>query len=121
MIGDLRFACRQLVKAPGFTLAAVLVLGLGIGANTAMFNVIDQMLFAPPGYERPEQMVQVFSQDKKNPKSFWEFSYPTYVDIRDQNSVFSAMAAHNVTMVGVGEKGDTRRVFAAVVTANYFS
>jgi predicted permease len=121
MMGDLRFAFRQLVKAPGFTVAAVLVLGLGIGANTAVFSLVDKMLFAPPGYPRAEEMVQLFSQDEKNPKSYKAFSYPTYCDIRDQSSAFAGVAAHNVTMIGLGEKGNTRRVFAALVTANYFS
>src|SRR5947209_50470 len=121
MIADLRFAFRQLVKAPGFTLAAILVLALGIGANTAVFSLVDTLLFAPPGYAGPNELVQMFSQDTKNPKTFRAFSYPTYSDIRDQNSVFSAVAAHNVAMVGLGDKGETRRVFAAIVSANYFS
>ena len=121
MIGDFRFAFRQLVKAPGFTLAAILVLALGIGANTAVFSLVHTMLFAPPGYARPGELVQLFSQDTKNPKTFRAFCYPTYTDIRDQNSVFSGFMAYNVSMVGLGEKGNTRRVFASIVSANYFS
>lgn len=119
MMQDLRFAIRQLWKAPGFTIAAVLVLTLGIGANTAIFSLVHTMLFAPPGYARPDELVQIFSQDTKNPKSFREFSYPTLNDIRAQNSVFSGVAGFNVAMVGVGEKTNTRRTFASVVTANY--
>src|SRR6266403_2899340 len=119
MIQDLQFACRQLMKAPGFAIAAVFVLALGIGANTAVFSLVNTMLFAPPGYARPTELVQVFSQDKKNPKSFRAFSYPTLTDIRAQNPVFSGVAAHTVAMVGVGEKGNTRRVFADIVSADY--
>jgi hypothetical protein len=114
MIQDFRFACRQLMKAPGFALAAIFVLALGIGANTAVFSLVNTMLFAPPGYARPHELVQVFSQDKKNPKSFRAFSYPTLTDIRAQNSVFFGVAGHNVAMVGLGEKGNTRRVFADI-------
>jgi hypothetical protein len=121
VIGDFRFAIRQLLKAPGFTTAAVLVLALGIGANTAIFSLVHTMLFAPPGYARPNELVQLFSQDTKNPKTFRAFSYPTYIDIRDQNAAFSGLAAHNVAMVGIGEKGNTRRAFASIVSANYFS
>src|SRR5256714_146631 len=120
MTHDFRFALRQLWKAPGFTIAAVLVLTLGIGANTAIFSLVHTMLFAPPGYARPEELVQIFSQDTKNPKSFREFSYPTLNDIRQQNSVFSGVAGFNVGMVGIGEKNNTRRTFVSLVTANYF-
>jgi putative ABC transport system permease protein len=120
MMHDLRFAVRQLWKAPGFTIAAVLVLTLGIGANTAVFSLVHTMLFAPPGYARPNELVQIFSQDTKNPKSFREFSYPTLNDIREQNSVFSSVAGFNVGMVGIGEKNNTRRTFVSLVSANYF-
>jgi predicted permease len=119
MMHDLRFAVRQLWKAPGFTIAAVLVLTLGIGANTAVFSLVHTMLFAPPGYTRPDELVQIFSQDTKNPKSFREFSYPTFDDIRAQNSVFSGVAAFNVGLAGIGEQNNTRRTFISMVTANY--
>src|SRR5688500_2301410 len=104
MINDLRFAFRQLWKSPSFTIAAVAVLALGIGTNTAIFSLVNAMLFQPPAYERPAEIVQVFSQDKKNPKSFRAFSYPTYCDIRDKNDVFAGVLAHNSTVVGLGEK-----------------
>ena len=120
MIDDLRFAFRQLLKAPAFSIGAVLVLTLGIGVNTAVFSLVHTMLFAPPGYARPNEAVQIFSQDTKNPKSYRQFSYPTLLDIREQNSVFSGVAGYNVAMVGVGEKNNTRRTFASLVTANYF-
>jgi predicted permease len=119
MMQDIRFAIRQLWKAPGFTIAAVLVLTLGIGANTAVFSLVHTLLFAPPGYARPNELVQIFSQDTKNPKSFRAFSYPTLNDIRAQNSVFSGVAGFNVGMVGIGEQNNTRRTFVSLVSANY--
>ncbi len=121
MLHDFRFAFRQLVKARAFTAAAVIVLALGIGANTAIFSLMNTLLFQPPHYAKANEVVQVFSQDKKNPKTFRGFSYPTYLDIRDQNSVFSGVMAHNLAMVGLGDKGNTRRAFTDVVSANYFS
>src|SRR5947208_2245408 len=121
MIHDFRFAFRQLIKAPGFTFAAVLVLALGIGANTAVFSLVNTLFFAPPAYAKPHKMVQLFSQDKKDPKKFRGFSYPTYRDIREQNTVFSDAMAFNLALIGLGQKGDTRRTFAAVVSSNYFS
>jgi len=121
MIQDFRFAFRLLVKAPGFTIAAVLVLALGIGANTAVFSLVNKLFFATPAYARPHEMVQLFSQDKKDPKKFRGFSYPTYRDIREQNTVFSDVMTFRFALVGLGQKGDTRRAFASVVSSNYFS
>src|SRR5947207_662290 len=121
MIQDSKFAVRQLLKAPGFTTAAVIVLALGIGANTAVFSLVQTLFFAPPAYTRPSELVQVFSQDKKSPKTYRGFSYPTYQDIRAQNSVFTDTMAYNLALVGIGQKGDTRRAFGAIVSSNYFS
>src|SRR6185369_13072534 len=121
MIHDFRFAFRQLIKAPGFTFAAVLVLALGIGVNTAVFTLVNALFFAPPAYAKPHEMVQLFSQDKKDPKKFRGFSYPAYLDIREHNTVFTDVMSFNLTLVGIGQKGDTRRAFSALVTSNYFS
>src|ERR1043166_52311 len=121
MIQDLKFAVRQLFKAPGFTIAATIVLALGIGANTAVFSLVNTLLFAPPSYANPHEVVQLFSQDKKNPKTFRGFSYLLYLDIRAQNTVFSDVTAFNLALVGLGQKGDTRRAFAAIVSSNYFT
>src|SRR3979411_967165 len=109
MIQDFRFALRQLWKSPGFTIAAVGVLALGIGTNTAIFSLVNTMLFKPPAYKQPSETVQLFSQDKKNPKSFRAFSYPTYCDIREQETVFSGVLAHDDIIVGLREKGNHRR------------
>src|ERR1700674_3576349 len=121
MIQDFRFALRQLWKAPGFTIAAVAVLALGIGTNTAIFSLVNTMLFKPPAFKRPSEIVQLFSQDKKDPKIFRAFSYPTYCDIREQNTVFSGVIAHDDIIVGVGEKGITHRTLADLGTPHYFS
>src|SRR6202048_591736 len=121
MIRDFKFAFRQLFKAPAFTIAAATVLALGIGVNTAVFSLVNTVFFAPPAYIKPHEMVQLFSQDKKDPKKFRGFSYPTYLDIREQNTVFSDVMSFNLAFVGLGQKGDTRRAFSAVVTSNYFS
>jgi predicted permease len=121
MVQDLRFAVRQLFKAPGFTIAAVTVLALGIGVNTGVFSLVNTLFFAPPAYAKPHEVVQLFSQDKKNPKKFRGFSYPTYLDIRKQKTVFNDAMSFNLSLIGIGQKGDTRRAFAAIVSSNYFS
>jgi predicted permease len=121
MIRDLKFAFRQLFKAPAFTISAITVLALGIGVNTAVFTLVNTLFFAPPAYAKPQEVVQLFSQDKKDPKKFRGFSYPTYLDIREHNTVFSDVMGFNLALVGLGQKGDTRRAFSAIVTSNYFS
>ena len=121
MVQDLRFAVRQLFKAPGFTIAAVTVLALGIGVNTAVFSLVNTLFFAPPAYAKPHEVVQLFSQDKKNPKKFRGFSYPTYLDVCKQNTVFTDAMSFNLSLIGIGQKGDTRRAFSAIVSSNYFS
>src|SRR6266496_5401823 len=121
MIRDFKFAFRQLFKAPAFMISAVTVLALGIGVNTAVFTLVNRLFFAPPAYAKPHEMVQLFSQDKKDPKKFRGFSYPTYLEIREQNMVFSDVMAFNLAFIGLGQKGDTRRAFSAIVTSNYFS
>ena len=74
MIHDFRFACRQLMKAPGFAIAAVLVLALGIGANTAVFSLVNTMLFAPPGYARAAlSSSRSFPRTKRTQKVFAPF------------------------------------------------
>src|SRR5437660_11263269 len=110
---DVKFAFRQLFKAPGFTIASATVLALGIGVNTAVFSLVNTLFFAPPSYARPHEMVQLFSQDKKDPKKCRGFSYPTYLDIRQQNTVFSDVMACNMALIGLGQSGYTRRALIA--------
>jgi len=121
MIQDFRFAFRQLWKSPSFTIAAVAVLALGIGVNTAIFSLVNVLVFQPPSYQQPAEIVQLFSQDKKDPQNFRTFSYPTYCDVRDQNTVFSGLLAHDDSVVGIGEKGNFRRAVVDIVSSNYFS
>ncbi|MCA1657662.1 MAG: ABC transporter permease, partial [Verrucomicrobiaceae bacterium] len=120
-MNDIRFAFRQLRKSPGFTIIAVLTLALGIGVNTAIFSLVNVLIFEPPAYKQPAEILQLFSQDKKDPKNFRAFSYPTYCDIRDQNAVFSGLLARDGTIVGVAEKGNFRRAVIDIVSSNYFS
>src|SRR5262245_40343776 len=121
MLNDVKFAIRRLFKAPGFTVSAVIVLALGIGVNTAVFVIVHTLLLAAPAFSKPEELVQVFSQDKKNPAAYRGFSYPTYRDIREGNDVFTDVMGWNLAFVGLGRKGDTRRSVAASVSSNYFS
>src|SRR5436190_8660790 len=117
---DIKFGVRLLLRHRGFTVIAALVLALGIGANTAVFTLINTMLIKPrPGVPDAE-LVGVFSRDRTQPDVYRGFSYPNYADLRDRADLFQSLTAHDFAMVGVTEGATTRRVFADVITANYF-
>jgi predicted permease len=121
-LSDLRYAVRTLGKSPGFTSLAVLVLALGIGLNTAVFSLVNMLLLRPmPGESQPGRVVGLYSFDKTRSDTYRDFSYPNYVDIRDRNQVFSQTTALTLGMVGIGDGDLTRRQFAFIVPANFFS
>ena len=119
LLQDLRFGVRTLRSAPGFTLVAVLVLALGIGANSAMFTLVNALLLRPLA-GRADEMVGLYTHDRTKPDSYRGFSYPNYVDIRDHNDVFDGLMAHTFAMVGLPTGDTTRRTFVEVVSSNYF-
>lgn len=119
-VQDVRYALRLLRKAPGFTAVAVLVLALGIGANAAMFSLVNAFLLRPLAGSDDGVLYGLFSRDRTKPDSWRAFSYPNYRDIRDRNEVFASLLAHNLTMVGIRDGGSTRRAMAGLVSANYF-
>ena len=121
LVHDLRFGIRMLSKNPGFTLAAVLVLALGIGANTAMFSVINVVLLKPLAIQKSEELTGVYSLDTTKPGAYRAFSYPNYADLRDNNGVFTSLLAHNLSFAGLLEGATTRRAFTEIVSSNYFA
>jgi macrolide transport system ATP-binding/permease protein len=118
---DIRYGVRMLFKQPGFSLAAVVVLALGIGGSTAMFSVVNALLLKPMLIRDSKQIVGVYSRDSKKPDSYRAFSYPNYVDLRDKNAAFADLMAHTVALIGIAEGDTTRRVFSDVISSNYFS
>ena len=118
---DIRYAARVLLKAPGFAVVAVLTLALGIGANTAIFSLVNAVLLQPINIHNPKEIVGCYSVDIHKPEASRAFSYPNYADLREQNSVFSSLAAHTITQVGLTEGETTRHVFADIVSSNYFA
>jgi putative ABC transport system permease protein len=88
---DLKFALRSLRKSPGFALLAVIVMALGIGANTAVFSVVDAVLLKPLAYENPQRIVTLSSLWKKN-GSRGQASAPDFHDWHDQSTAFTSMA-----------------------------
>src|SRR5258705_3379745 len=91
MLNDLRFALRQLRKNPGFTAVAVLTLALGIGANTAIFSIVNAVLLRPFPYQAPERLVII--QERDSAGNGFSPSYPNFVDWRAQNTAFDSIAA----------------------------
>src|SRR5262249_28010572 len=119
MFRDLRHSLRLLRRAPGFTTVAVFVLALGIGANTAVFSVVNALVLQPrPG--RIHTLQGVFSRARVKVDVFRALSYPAYVDLRSRRDVFESLMAHTFTTVGVREGDVTRRSFATLVSSNYF-
>jgi len=120
LLQDFRHAFRLFRRSPGFTATAVLVLALGIGANTAAFSLVNALLLQPR-LGRIDSVVAVFNRDTIKPDSYRDFSYPEYLDLRDRGDVFESVMAHTFAMVGVREGDTTRRSFVTLVSANYFS
>jgi predicted permease len=116
---DLRFGFRTLAKTPAFTIVAIVVLGIGIGANSAMFSLVNALLLKPLAGQADE-LVGLYSHDRTKPGSYRAFSYWNYADIRDNNDIFASLAAHTFSMVGVPAGDSTRQTFIEVVSSNYF-
>ena len=117
---DIRFGLRMLRKNPGFTAVAVLTLALGIGANTAIFSVINAILLRPIPASHPEQLVRFYSSGAGIP-SQRSFSYPNYEDLQKQNEAFSDLVALSQAPILLGNSGQYDQLLAEVVSENYFS
>lgn len=119
MIANLRYTLRTLSRSPGFAAVAVLTLGLGIGANAAIFSVVNGVLLRPLPYPQPREVMQVKQVDEGGSSQI-SVSYPNYIDVRDQNRTFEAMGAYASGTASVTAEGDGLRVRAADVTAGFF-
>ncbi len=115
---DLKYAFRMLAKKPGFTAIALITLAIGIGANTIMFSVVNAMLFRPTLVQEPQRLVECQVRNFMG-----GLNYEAYLDLRDNNPVFSDLVAHgrwsnDATLV---QESTVRRVRYMHVSANYFS
>lgn len=116
----LRQALRQFRKQPAFSAAAVLVLALGIGANAAVITLVNTLLLKPRPGEGSERLVGVYSRSRERADIYRSFSYAAFDDVRRSDAVFEAAAAYTITTVGLREGDRTRRVFASIVSAEFF-
>ena len=118
ILQDLRYGIRMLLKNYGFTTVAILSLALGIGANTAIFSLVNMILLRPLPVANPEQLVSVFPVAKDN--EIQAFSYPNYVDFRDRNEVFSGLFVTRFAPMSLSHDGNNERLWGYLVSGNYF-
>jgi predicted permease len=130
LLQDIRYGLRQLRKAPGFTFVAVMTLALGIGANTAIFTVVNALLLKTLPVKDPQQLVIVGNPTDPNRRSNGTpsteiFSYPLYKELRDRNSVFTGLTAaatdHRVEVAGNQGETAEEKVNGRMVAGNYFN
>ena len=121
MLTDLRYALRMLVKAPGFTAIAILTLALGIGANSAIFSVIDAVLLRPLPFPRPNELVAIWSQVSRENSEKETESIPDYVDLRDQSQTLSALAAFTRAGAVLNGAEESRQLEGLAVTSDIFA
>jgi macrolide transport system ATP-binding/permease protein len=122
---DLRYGMRGMARSPIFTAVVVATLALGIGANTAIFSLVDALLLEPPPAQRPEELVMIYTSVDGDRHGL--SSYPDCVDLRDRNDVLSGLIAFKFTPLNLsaGAPGDSagqnERVWGEVVSGDYFS
>src|SRR5438477_1906226 len=120
MISDLRFAVRQLLKSPGFTLLALITLALGIGLNTAIFSLINDLFLRGLPFREQERVVHMFSNAKERDLVEIAVSAPRYQHFRDGQTIFDGFAAENFFAFTLTGQGDPVQVFGGRMTSNYF-
>ena len=121
LLSDVRFALRNLRKAPVFSAVAVLSLALGIGANTAIFTLIDQLILRLVPVKNPSELVLLDSHGNHygNNRGANSFSYPMYKDFEAGNQVFSGILARVALPVSMGFHGQTERAAGELVSGSY--
>src|SRR3954468_6108314 len=117
MLKDVRYAVRTLLRQPGFALVAVVTLALGIGANTAIFSVIDAALLRSLPYREPERLVHLWESKRSRDFEQREASYPDLLDWRAQGAeVFEGLAGYTPRAVTLTDAGEAARTRGASVT-----
>ncbi|CAN5635589.1 ABC transporter permease [soil metagenome] len=120
-MNDLKFAIRQLLKSPGFSLLAVLTLALGIGVNTAIFSLMHDLFLRGLPFNEPARLVRMYGEAKERDLDNLPFSIPRFWHYRDAQNVFTEVAADAGTGFIMTGRGEPVQLFGANVTANYFN
>src|SRR5215510_9547185 len=120
---DIRYGLRILWKSPGFTLVAVLTLALGIGANTAIFSVVNAVLLKPLPFSSPDRLVAVGSMNLRDPDRAHQFnslSYPDFFDFRNQNHTFEGVACYRGGNYALVNEQGAQNIKGLKVSAEFF-
>ncbi|MEW6736950.1 MAG: ABC transporter permease, partial [Acidobacteriota bacterium] len=128
LLQDLRYSLRMLIKKPGFTAIAVITLALGIGANTTILSVVNGFILRSLPVKDSEELMQPFWGSRKDIEVWNDFSYPDYVDLRDQNQAFSGLLAWQMASAGISDSasrsasdgGRADILWGEIVSGNYF-
>src|SRR5262245_19855233 len=118
LLQDLRYGARMLLKSPGFTLIAVITLALGIGANTAIFSLVNSILLRQLPFRQPELLVRVDSRRLASGK--YPFTLPDFIDYRDQNQSLSGIAAYTSWSANLADQGEPEQLQGLRISANAF-
>src|SRR5687768_9488515 len=120
MLHDVRHAIRTSLRRPAFAMLVVATLSLGIGANTAMFSIVDSVLIEPLPFEKPEELVYLYGSFKGGDEA--SISPPDFLDYRARQTVFSSFAARTIFGSAVlSEGGEPERLTESIATANFFA
>jgi hypothetical protein len=117
---DLRYGARILLKQPAVTLVAVATLALGIGANTAIFSLVNGILLRPLPFREPDRVVRLIQSSPKLGLATWGVSQADFAAYRDQNRSFESIALYNSTATNLTGNGEPERLPMTSVTADFF-
>src|SRR5580700_4314483 len=117
---DARYACRTLLKTPGFTVVAILTLALGIGANIAAFSIVDGVLLRPLPFPQSGQLVRVYDDLRSSNSKDVGMSVPQFWDYRDRSGVFQDISVVWSTPANLTEVERPERIEVLATSANYF-
>src|SRR5262245_37366516 len=120
LIRDLQYGARFLVRAPGFALAAIVSLGLGIGGNAAIFSLLNALLLRPMPVPQPERIAAIYTSDFSS-TTYGSSSYPDFLDFRQRGGAVAEIAAYKPTPVSMNIAGEMDIAFIEAVSGNYFS
>ena len=119
LLNDLRYGAKMLWKSKGVTIVAVLSLAIGIGANSAIFSLVNSILLRPRPVSHPEKIVEIYVSDGEE-QPYQSTSYQSYLDLRDHNDVLSGLAAYGIRQFNFGDANEVEQIWGEAVSGNYF-